>query len=76
MNADIEVCETCQLAASEEGMAAPDEVELLCLELGGEIADHLCEEIELQGQQRCGCGCHQPAKDTLRHATSNIGGRP
>ena len=43
---NVSVCEMCLQSAGEEAMAAPDECELLCVTLGSEIGDHLCEEIE------------------------------
>ena len=60
------VCETCLDWAMEEGLAAPDECELLCRTLGEEIADHLCEEIEVAGSPACGCACHPAVKRQLR----------
>lgn len=66
MDKPARVCELCTEAATEEALAAPDEVELLCRELGADIADHLCEEIELAGETACLCACHPGEKQKLR----------
>lgn len=66
MNADPRVCESCLEAATDEGLS-DDEAAAFCMELGSELSDHLCEEIELQGEVRCMCSCHQPTKHSLRH---------
>jgi hypothetical protein len=68
LNANARVCEMCLQSAAEEAMAAEDECELLCITLGSEIGDHLCEEIESDGATRCGCSCHESAKRLLRGA--------
>jgi hypothetical protein len=74
VNANARVCEMCLASAAEEAMAAEDECELLCVTLGSEIGDHLCEEIENDGDTRCGCSCHQPQKHMLRGARIAEGG--
>jgi len=74
MNEDTRVCETCLDAAAEEGLAPHDEATMFCMELGSELADHLCEEIELGVGTRCMCGCHQPAKQALRSESITFGG--
>lgn len=66
MNANTTVCEMCLESAAEEAMASEDECELLCVMLGSEIGDHLCEEIENDGATRCRCACHPAAKQALR----------
>lgn len=66
MDKQARVCELCSEAAAEEALTAPDEVELLCRELGADIADHLCEEIELDSVTTCGCACHPSEKQRLR----------
>lgn len=69
MNATSRVCETCLAWANEEELAPEDECELLCVTLGDEIADHLCEEIENAGATRCDCACHPNEKRSFRTAT-------
>lgn len=66
MNANTGVCEMCLQSAAEEAMAPEDECELLCVTLGSEIGDHMCEEIENEGATRCKCSCHVAAKQLLR----------
>ncbi len=60
-------CESCIDAAIEEG--AGDDIAAECLALMGEdIADHLCDEIETEGEVVCGCPCKRAAKRRLRQA--------
>ena len=68
------VCEMCLQWAAEEAMAEEDECELLCVTLGSEIGDHLCEEIENDGETRCRCSCHESAKQVLRGEATAKGG--
>lgn len=52
------VCDSCTSAAHEmvdEGMDGV--AELLMLELGADVEDHLCDEVETAGQILCGCAC-------------------
>jgi len=62
-------CDSCMDVGSEEagnwGLNEDDIAEVLS-ELGGDIADHLCDEIETDGEIRCGCGCHLRRKRELR----------
>ncbi len=58
-------CESCIDAAIEEG--AGDDIAAECLALMGEdIADHLCDEIETEGEVVCGCPCKASAKKEIR----------
>lgn len=75
MNRTTRVCDDCLQSAADEALAPIEECDLICLELGSEIADHLCEEIELDGAIRCDCACHRAVKRTLRVAASVSGGR-
>ncbi len=74
LNASLDVCEMCLQAASEEALAEIDECELLCVTLGSEIGDHLCEEIENEGATCCRCSCHRSAKNRLRGTALTEGG--
>ncbi len=74
METETAVCEMCLDAAAEEALATEDERELLCITLGADIADHLCEEIESDGWTRCGCACHGPEKQARRGETAAGGG--
>ena len=51
----IDVCESCIETALEEG-AGPDIAEVVCREMGLEMADHLCEAREGDAPD-CACGC-------------------
>jgi|CXWL01.1.fsa_nt_gi hypothetical protein len=74
MSQTTRVCDDCLQSAADESLAPAEECDLLCLELGSEIADHLCEEIELDGAVRCDCACHQSVKRKLRVAAPVSGG--
>ncbi len=64
-------CESCLEAAIEEG--AGDDIAAECLALMGEdIADHLCDEIETDGEVICGCPCKPGAKRRLRHGSPSM----
>ena len=54
---NVAICDTCTDAALDEGVP-DDEVSLVMRELGGDLADHLCDQIESDGDIRCSCGCH------------------
>ncbi len=74
MNQNVRVCDSCLDAAADEGLARDHEAAMFCIELGDELADHLCEEIECDGIARCSCSCHESAKQALRsHATARGG---
>ena len=59
-------CDLCLDAAQDEGASGFEE-EALDL-MGEDIADHLCEEIETQGEVECSCPCKRAAKRRLRQA--------
>lgn len=60
-------CESCLEAVIEEG--AGDDIAEECLELMGEdIADHLCDEVETEGEVVCGCPCKPRDKLELRQS--------
>ena len=62
------LCDSCLNAADDESIypLEDDEYATVLREFGGEIADHLCDEIETDGEIRCGCGCHWKRKGELR----------
>ena len=62
----MSVCDTCIMAAEEEGVPA-EEASMVMRELGSELADHLCDQIESDGDIQCVCSCH-PRKRTARWA--------
>lgn len=66
-----EVCDECLLVAYDEGLQG-EEQDLMMVDLGSELADHLCDEIETDGEMRCGCSCKQGAKRQLRSERREI----
>ena len=51
------VCESCLMIAEEEGVPEGEE-SMIMREMGGEVADHLCDQIESNGDIQCACACH------------------
>ena len=51
------VCESCLMIAEEEGVPEGEE-SMVMREMGGELADHLCDQIESDGDIQCACACH------------------
>jgi hypothetical protein len=66
------LCDSCDTAAYDEGMGNELFMDEIMAELGGEIADHLCDEIETDGEARCGCGCHWRLKRSIRKGVKAI----
>ena len=52
------VCDSCLDAAYDDGVEG-DMQDTVMRELGGDMADHLCDEIETEGGIICGCGCRR-----------------
>ncbi len=52
------MCQSCIEAAIEEG-AFPDDAELLLAEVGADISDHLCDNIEVGPEAGCKCLCNR-----------------
>ncbi len=64
-----EPCESCLEAVMDEG--ADEDIAAECLDLMGEdIADHLCDEIETDGEVVCRCPCKRTAKRRLRQSVT------
>ena len=51
-----EVCDLCLAAAEDEGVDE-DIKEQVMMELGADMPDHLCDEVESAGYVRCSCAC-------------------
>ena len=72
-----EVCDECLLVAYDEGLRGKEQ-DLMMVDLGSELPDHLCDEIETDGEvygedaMRCGCSCKQGAKRQLRSERREI----
>lgn len=58
---DSRICESCLDAARDEG-AEDDIAKLVMLELGGEVADHLCDANESGGVIKCLCPCRRAGR--------------
>lgn len=55
----IEVCDRCLMVAADEGMPDRESQVYAMIELGGELADHLCDAKEEPGLNiRCECACN------------------
>lgn len=50
-------CDSCIQAAGDEGADGFEEEALA--ELGAEIADHLCDKRESEGEVPCDCPCNR-----------------
>jgi len=53
----MNVCESCIEALEDEGVPEGAEA-AMAIEMGADVADHLCDEIESAGDIRCACACH------------------
>ena len=66
----VVICELCQDAAEPYGDLAnelcAEEVALILQDFGNKIADHLCDEIESDGEIECACECKGARKRELR----------
>jgi hypothetical protein len=54
------VCESCIEAIEEEGVPEGTEA-TMAVDMGADIADHLCDQLESNGDIQCACACH-PSK--------------
>jgi hypothetical protein len=65
----IEVCDTCVESAEEDGAWGMDDGDIATIlrDMGSEISDHLCDEIETDGEAKCGCSCKRRLKRQLRN---------
>ena len=52
-----EVCDSCCDVAYDDGITGWDEQQMIMRELGSELADHLCDQRESDGEIRCACLC-------------------
>ena len=51
------ICESCVDAFIDEGLDEDCPIDLFPLDLGMDIADHLCDEVEIGGEIKCDCAC-------------------
>jgi hypothetical protein len=71
------ICESCLEAADEE--VSPDissvrEMTQFLVDMGADIADHLCDQIESDGDIQCVCACH-PHKMRLQRKSAYWSGK-
>ena len=52
------VCDGCLTAAYDEGAGDPGLQRTVCLDMGADIADHLCDAREEPGTGPCACACN------------------
>ena len=55
------VCDGCLTAAYDEGAGDQEDQQIICREMGADIADHLCDAREELGMPTCACACNQDA---------------
>ena len=63
------VCESCVEVLEEEGCPEGEEVRM-AMDMGDMIADHLCDQVESNGDILCDCAC-KPHKKTLAQSLPN-----
>jgi hypothetical protein len=63
----MRICDSCIMALEDEGFGELEEdVGLLLTTLGADIADHLCDAIESDGEIECRCACKRVQKTKIR----------
>jgi hypothetical protein len=50
------ICDLCSDAAVDDGVPGDIAGELMMM-MGDDFADHLCDEIETDGEIKCSCPC-------------------
>lgn len=59
----MKLCDSCLQAGEDEaqgfGLDNDQIVETVLLELGADIADHICDEVETDGEIKCSCACRR-----------------
>lgn len=53
------VCDSCIEAFLEEGIGDDFPIDQLPLDMGADIADHLCDKRETHGEIDCDCACNR-----------------
>lgn len=51
------VCDDCMTAAYDEGILDGEQQAQVCIDLGADIPDHLCESTD-EPDIACACACH------------------
>jgi hypothetical protein len=55
------VCESCLQAADEEvspNISSVREMSEFMVDMGADVSDHLCDQLESGGDIQCACACH------------------
>lgn len=55
----VSVCDSCLDAAYDEGIDDDATANMVMLELGADLADHLCDQVETDGETSCACACRR-----------------
>lgn len=59
------ICDLCSDAAHDDGI--PDDIgDEIMMAFGDDFADHLCDEIESDGEIRCSCPCKAGLNRNIR----------
>lgn len=64
------ICESCaevELDFDPSTELCAEDIEAVLRDYGNEVEDHLCDEIESDGDIRCGCECKGKRKAELRN---------
>ena len=59
------VCDSCYMAGQEEG--AGDDGDDIMSQIGWMMPDHLCDQVETDGEIQCRCGCRHECVGGCRH---------
>ena len=51
------VCDSCLTVAYDHGVYGLEDQEEFMRMLGADVEDHLCDEVETDGEIKCGCPC-------------------
>lgn len=62
-----QVCDDCLNCAYDNAPVSNHELQIrTATQLGDILEDHLCEEIETNGETRCDCACKRAKKKLIR----------
>jgi hypothetical protein len=64
------VCDYCLEEAFDMGASDIQEAVGAMQELGDDLPDHLCDEIEQAGLTRCACACKGDSKKRIRQGVT------
>ena len=55
--APVKVCDSCLECAADQGIEDRESQEMVMVELGADLEDHICDAVEAPGTVK-GCACH------------------